>query len=587
MDDHAPVARDDADGLDGLAPALGVEAFEGDVAGGVDVYPVVLGVDAQRGLVGVDGGHGEQALDGAVLPLVECVMELGEEPQQRGLGQGAPDEGVYGLCDALERDHLGGEQVHDIGFEAVAVLDGGAHVGGEGGAGVGVAARAVLALGVEGGEGLLEDDVDTGATLGGVAFDVAQVLAAARAVLDGDALDVLDGAGVGGARVVVSGSLALGGGAGERGVLVGGLGGGEAGAGVALRGRLLHEHGHEQLEQPQQGLEQGAGVRIHLALGAQRLELRLEGVELLAQRVSVERGHDGSVLDLDRHHRAEHREALGMRQRRVAPGPVLGLALDALAVGEVASCVARPVQPLGGEVEPQLLGAHPALVHHLPLDAAPARKALVVQRRRVARDHHLTRQRIEQRKQRDVVRLLVVEPIPPARGAGALQIRRVAVDELGAFELELGQIPVGTAVHELDGVVALERIERAHIEVDADVAQRRRLAPHDGAPTEMGLDVGVVRRHHRNQGLTQPRGRLRPEVAHPRGSRRRYGSRTLATRRYDVKPTTQGPERLTEGATPAMRSISCRQTDATICPFRSPSAAHSPAQSLSSCKGSY
>ena len=228
MDDHAPVARDDADGLDGLAPALGVEAFEGDVAGGVDVYPVILAVDPQRGLVGVDGGHGEQALDGAVLPLGEGVMELGDEPQQRGLGQGAPDEGVHGLCDALEREHLSDEQVHDVGFEAVAVLDGGAHVGGEGGAGVGVAARAVLALGIEVGEGLFEDDVDAGASFGGVAFDVTQVLAAALAVLDGDALDVLDGAGVGGARVVVSGSLALGGGTGNGGVLLGGLGGGEA-----------------------------------------------------------------------------------------------------------------------------------------------------------------------------------------------------------------------------------------------------------------------------------------------------------------------------------------------------------------------
>ena len=36
-----------------------------------------------------------------------------------------------------------------------------------------------------------------------------------------------------------------------------------------------------------------------------------------------------------------------------------------------------------------------------------------------------------------------------------------------------------------------------------------------------------------------------------------------------------------------MRSISCRQTDATISPFWPPFAAHSPAQSLSSCKGSY
>ena len=134
-----------------------------------------------------------------------------------------------------------------------------------------------------------------------------------------------------------------------------------------------------------------------------------------------------------------------------------------------------------------------------------------------------------------MVRLLVVEPIPAPRRAGALQIRRVAVDEFRALKLELGQIPVGTAVDEFDGIVALERIERAGVAVDADVAQRRRLAFHDRTPTEMGLDVGVVRRDHRDQGLTQPRRCLRPEVAHPLNSHRLYGNRNIATRRYDVK----------------------------------------------------
>ena len=38
----------------------------------------------------------------------------------------------------------------------------------------------------------------------------------------------------------------------------------------------------------------------------------------------------------------------------------LTLPLDALAVGEVPPRVARPVQPVGGEVHPHALGAHPA-----------------------------------------------------------------------------------------------------------------------------------------------------------------------------------------------------------------------------------
>ena len=51
---------------------------------------------------------------------------------------------------------------------------------------------------------------------------------------------------------------------------------------------------------------------------------------------------------------------------------------------------------------------------------------------------------------------------------------------------------MGAAVDELDGVVAIELPERPRVAVDADVVQRRRLAPHDRAPTEMGLDVGVL-----------------------------------------------------------------------------------------------
>ena len=195
----------------------------------------------------------------------------------------------------------------------------------------------------------------------------------------------------------------------------------------------------------------------------------------------------------------------------------------------------RPVQPLGGEVHPHALGAHARVVHHLELHAPPLRKPFVVQRRAIPRDHHLTRQRREKLQQLHVVGLLVVEPISSLRATGAPQIRRVAVDEFRTLERELGEEPVGAAVNELDGVVALERIECADIAVDADVAQRRGLTLHNRTPTEMGLDVGRVRRSHRDEGLTQPRGRLRPEVAHPLNSHRLYGSCNIATRRYDVK----------------------------------------------------
>ena len=95
--------------------------------------------------------------------------------------------------------------------------------------------------------------------------------------------------------------------------------------------------------------------------------------------------HEGlSALGLHRHHRPQHRKALALRQRRVAPAPILGLALDALAVGEVLPRIARPVQPVGDEVHPHALGAHPRVVHHLKLHPAPSTEVRLVQRRAIS-----------------------------------------------------------------------------------------------------------------------------------------------------------------------------------------------------------
>ena len=56
------------------------------------------------------------------LPLGERVMELCDVAEERGLGEGASNEGVHRLGDTLEREHLRDEQVHDVGFDAGAVL---------------------------------------------------------------------------------------------------------------------------------------------------------------------------------------------------------------------------------------------------------------------------------------------------------------------------------------------------------------------------------------------------------------------------------------------------------------------------------
>ena len=46
---------------------------------------------------------------------------------------------------------------------------------------------------------------------------------------------------------------------------------------------------------------------------------------------------------------------------------------------------------------------------------------------------------------------------------------------------------------------------------------------------------GIVRRHHGDEGLAQPRGRLRTEIGHLPCSRPVSGSRTIASRYYGVK----------------------------------------------------
>ena len=89
MNRHAPVAGDDADGLDGLAPAFGMEAFDGERSGGVDVNPVIFPVHAQRGLVDVHRRLCKEALDGVVFPFGQSLMELGDVAEQRRFGTGA------------------------------------------------------------------------------------------------------------------------------------------------------------------------------------------------------------------------------------------------------------------------------------------------------------------------------------------------------------------------------------------------------------------------------------------------------------------------------------------------------------------
>ncbi len=69
-----------------------------------------------------------------------------------------------------------------------------------------------------------------------------------------------------------------------------------------------------------------------------------------------------------------------------------------------------------------------------------------------------------------------------------------------------------TFVDQLHGIVAGKIGQGSRIKVNADVAHRGRLAFHDRTAAKMGFNIGVVRRHHGNDGLAQARSRLRPKI---------------------------------------------------------------------------
>ena len=78
-------------------------------------------------------------------------------------------------------------------------------------------------------------------------------------------------------------------------------------------------------------------------------------------------------------------------------------------------------------------------------------------------------QSLEQPQQLDVVGLLIVEAVAAGRGAGVQQVRRIAVDELTALEVVLGEKPLSAAVDLLHRVMAVKALERPRIEINANV----------------------------------------------------------------------------------------------------------------------
>ena len=119
------------------------------------------------------------------------------------------------------------------------------------------------------------------------------------------------------------------------------------------------------------------------------------------------------------------------------------------------------------------------------------RETFTAKRRWIAGDHHLTGKAPEQLEKRDMVGLTVVVAVATCRLAGGMQIGRIAINQLCALEGKVGQETVRTSADQLDRVITGEVRKRPPVEIDPDIAQRRRLALHDRAATKMGFDIGA------------------------------------------------------------------------------------------------
>ena len=82
----------------------------------------------------------------------------------------------------------------------------------------------------------------------------------------------------------------------------------------------------------------------------------------------------------------------------------------------------------------------------------------VVEPGRIAGDHHLAGQRLQDVEKRDMVGVGIIEAVAAPRPARRLHVGRVAVDQLAAVEREIGQEAVGAAVVKFDRVVAAEAV---------------------------------------------------------------------------------------------------------------------------------
>ena len=129
-----------------------------------------------------------------------------------------------------------------------------------------------------------------------------------------------------------------------------------------------------------------------------------------------------------------------------------------------------------------------------------------------------------------MVVVAVVETVAALRTPHRLHVGRVGVDQFVALEVETAQERVGAAVVKLDRIVAAETRDGPGVEINPDVAQRRRLALHDRTPPR------CVSKKTRNVPTYCPLSRYRADDSLTGSIRVQSSGRSLAIREWMTRP---------------------------------------------------
>ena len=95
---------------------------------------------------------------------------------------------------------------------------------------------------------------------------------------------------------------------------------------------------------------------------------------------------------------------------------------------------------------------------------------------------------------------------------------------------------MATTIDQLHRIGALELGDRFGIDINANTSHARDFPFHDHPTPKVSFDVSGVWRHHRDDRLAEPGGRLRSEITgHQKYRPKQVTRRLLERASYDVK----------------------------------------------------